>query len=162
MGAWSSFVLSVDTLMGLSPIDWPGTSIQGSVDLGIVQQAKQLCETMTTARIPSAIGSAGGSGAFFDSAVGVPALATDLQHFVGLAYLYRSWSDSGDRPGPGASYAKKAQSLMGTAIAPGELALAAKAFAGLAPILIGQRSKVPGAASGASLASVVDRYSATT
>lgn len=162
MGAWSSLVLSVDTLKGLSPLDWPAANDQDDVDTLIVAQAKQFVESIVGSRIATVIAGAGGTEAFFDSCAGVAALATDLQNLVGLAYLYHWWSDPGSRPGTGQGYAKKAAALLGTLQAPGQLTMAAKAFAGIAPVLTEDVTEPQGVAGGGALMSSVDRYSTTT
>ena len=112
--------------------------------------------------VTSAVADKGGTEAFFDAAVAVAALATDLQNLVGYAYLYFEWSDPGDRVGRGRGMTRKAQNLLRDANGvDGPLMMAVKAFAGQAPILMGDQSQVSGTAGGASLVSVVDRYSTT-
>lgn len=137
MGAWNDFTLAVETLQGLSSIDWPEGSVQSDVDTRIAGQAKQLVETLVAARIPSIVADAGGTEAFFDLAAAESKLATDLQRLVGMGYNYQAWSDPGLRPGQGRGYAEKAKDLLGTPREPGPLREAVKAFAGIAPVLLG-------------------------
>ena len=137
MGAWNDFVLSVDTLKGLSPIDWPASKGQTDVDVNLVNQARQQVEDLVGARIAQVVAAAGGTEAFFDRAAAEAKLSTSLQRLLGLAYLFQDWSDIGSRPGTGTGYTEKAKGLLGTKIDPGPLSVAEKAFSGIAPVLLG-------------------------
>ena len=150
MGAWSSLELAPATLTGLAKTDFPPKTKEGDLDEEITAQAKETVEDLVASRIPSYVAESGGAEAFFDSAVGVSALAGVLQRMIGLAYLYHLWSDQGSRPGRGTGYTEKAREVLnpsGFGGQPtGRLILAVKGFAGQAPVLMDLATEAGGTA----------------
>ena len=153
MGAWADTVLLVETLQGLSPVDWDASTVQEMVDPARVKAAKGTVAPLITARVPSFVAEAGSTEAFLDLAADQTALASEIQSMLGYAYLHHQLSSRAATGRGNRDYERALEFFDPTMHPPGGfLPVAVKAFSLLVPVILSmtteaaqEASKVPAA-----------------
>lgn len=162
--AWSDLELSVDTLKGLAPVDWPSGRSQGDVPAEMTAQARALLGDLLISGLSPSLQWAGGATALLDAIEAEAGFDESVQRLLGYTFLYFWYLDKANRPGGGRGDALKAAEYYDPKnLRPsGLLPAGVKALAADVPVSLGYTARPVGSGASASLASSMSRYTPTT
>ena len=130
---WDEAELKEATLKGIDSVE---AQAIGTPDADVLQSAKSAVETHATERLAGFMVDVGGPEAFFDEVVQKKELASQVQSMLGYAYLYKHFMADAVGTEDG-MYARAMEMKSG-------LKSQVKAFAKLAPALLGKTDRATG------------------